>query len=419
MSQSVFQVTEHTVPAQHIREYPNGVNDLNSQLQLAVKEYRPRDNLHALNGSVTIIAAHANGCPKECYEALWDALYHELKNQHAIRAIWIADISNQGASGVLNEKVQGDDPSWFDHSRDLLHMINHFRDSMPQPIMGIGHSMGCAQLVHLTMLHPRLFHSIALIEPIILDAAPKGPNCALPSSYRPDFWPSRSAAEVATRKTRFFRSWDPRALDNYLQYGLRSTPTAVYPEPENAGGVTLTTTKHQEAWSFIRSNFAPMAANQDDRSELLRAPDLSPEHRTHLFHRPEMVAVYRSLPNVRPHVLWIFGEKSIINPAEVREDLPRRTGTAVGGNGGVNAGQVEDVTFTDGQHMLPLEKTREVAQSLASWLEKRLIDYRQVEDWYKRNKSEKSERDMLVLSKDWLKNVRQKENTPRSGREKL
>ncbi|TVY21564.1 Abhydrolase domain-containing protein mpaH [Lachnellula arida] len=360
MSQSIFQVTEHTVPAQHIREYPNGVNDLNSQLQLAVKEYRPRDNLHALNGSVTIIAAHANGCPKECYEALWDALYHELKNQHAIRAIWIADISNQGASGVLNEKVQGDD-----------------------------------------------------------HAAPKGPNCALPSSYRPDFWPSRSAAEVATRKTRFFRSWDPRALDNYLQYGLRSTPTAVYPEPENAGGVTLTTTKHQEAWSFIRSNFAPMAANQDDRSELLRAPDLSPEHRTHLFHRPEMVAVYRSLPNVRPHVLWIFGEKSIINPPEVREDLPRRTGTGVGGNGGVNAGQVEDVTFTDGQHMLPVEKTREVAQSLASWLEKRLIDYRQVEDWYKRNKSEKSERDMLVLSKDWLKNVRQKENTPRSGREKL
>jgi len=36
--------------------------------------------------------------------------------------------------------------NWFDHSRDLLHMINHFRDSMLQPIMGIAHSMGCAQL---------------------------------------------------------------------------------------------------------------------------------------------------------------------------------------------------------------------------------------------------------------------------------
>jgi hypothetical protein len=36
--------------------------------------------------------------------------------------------------------------SWFDHSRDLLNMVNHFRDRMVQPIFGIGHSMGAAQL---------------------------------------------------------------------------------------------------------------------------------------------------------------------------------------------------------------------------------------------------------------------------------
>ena len=34
----------------------------------------------------------------------------------------------------------------FDHSRDLLHMINHFREEMPQPIVGVGHSMGAGQL---------------------------------------------------------------------------------------------------------------------------------------------------------------------------------------------------------------------------------------------------------------------------------
>lgn len=37
--------------------------------------------------------------------------------------------------------------NWFDHSRDLLHMINHFREEMPRPIIGVGHSMGCAQLL--------------------------------------------------------------------------------------------------------------------------------------------------------------------------------------------------------------------------------------------------------------------------------
>lgn len=36
--------------------------------------------------------------------------------------------------------------SWLDHSRDLLHIINHFRDDMPRPIVGIGHSFGAAQL---------------------------------------------------------------------------------------------------------------------------------------------------------------------------------------------------------------------------------------------------------------------------------
>lgn len=36
--------------------------------------------------------------------------------------------------------------NWYDHSRDLLHMVNHFRDEMPRPIIGVGHSMGCAQL---------------------------------------------------------------------------------------------------------------------------------------------------------------------------------------------------------------------------------------------------------------------------------
>ena len=35
---------------------------------------------------------------------------------------------------------------YFDHSRDLLHMVNTFRHEMPEPIIGIGHSMGALQL---------------------------------------------------------------------------------------------------------------------------------------------------------------------------------------------------------------------------------------------------------------------------------
>lgn len=274
--------------------------------------------------------------------------------------------------------------------------------------------------VHLSYLHPRLFHSLAVIEPVIIDSSPQGPtNLAFPSSYRPDFWPSRDAAEAAVRKSKFFRSWDPRVLDKHLEYGLRPTPTTIYPGPEHAGGMTLTTTKHQEAWSFLRSNFDPVSTDPESRSERLRSPDLSPENRSHLFHRPEPVITNQNISYVRPHVLYIFGENSNVNPAEGRDDKIRRTGVGVGGSGGAEVGQVESITFRDGQHMLPLEKTQEVAQILATWLKKQLESFHEVEDWYKTNQSEKSDREMLVLSKTWMKHVRQKENTSREVKGKL
>jgi hypothetical protein len=36
--------------------------------------------------------------------------------------------------------------STLDHARDLLLMINQFREQLPRPIVGIGHSMGAVQL---------------------------------------------------------------------------------------------------------------------------------------------------------------------------------------------------------------------------------------------------------------------------------
>lgn len=108
---------------------------------------------------------------KELYEPLWEDLLARSK-QHGfrIRSIWIADVAHQGESSVLNEEKLGNDrtnpllwlslrwkkkkvcrligllASWLDHTRDLLHLINLKRDEMPRPIVGIGHSMGGAQL---------------------------------------------------------------------------------------------------------------------------------------------------------------------------------------------------------------------------------------------------------------------------------
>ena len=76
----------------------------------------------------------------------------------------MANAAQQGSSYVLNESKQVDVVSWDEHARDLLHTLHNFRDQMPPPLMGIGRSMGGAKLIGLSMLHPRLFHSITVFD---------------------------------------------------------------------------------------------------------------------------------------------------------------------------------------------------------------------------------------------------------------
>ena len=66
MSSSIFRVQEHSIPACHIREYPRALagEDQEEELQLAIKQYTPKESAGAAKNGVTIIGAHANGFPK-------------------------------------------------------------------------------------------------------------------------------------------------------------------------------------------------------------------------------------------------------------------------------------------------------------------------------------------------------------------
>lgn len=66
MSSSFFDITEHIIPCAHIREYHDSVKDETVSLQLAIKEYRPLNNLQPEPGSVTMIATTPNAFPKVC-----------------------------------------------------------------------------------------------------------------------------------------------------------------------------------------------------------------------------------------------------------------------------------------------------------------------------------------------------------------
>ena len=65
MSSSIFAIQEHTIPSCHIREYPRALaDDQEDVLQLAVKQYTPKESPSGIDQGVTVIGAHANGFPK-------------------------------------------------------------------------------------------------------------------------------------------------------------------------------------------------------------------------------------------------------------------------------------------------------------------------------------------------------------------
>ncbi|KAF2107831.1 Alpha/beta hydrolase family-domain-containing protein [Lophiotrema nucula] len=401
---SNFTVIEHTSPCQYVREYWHGARSDDATLHLAVKEYRPKEPVAESEDAITIISSHGNGFPKECYEALWDELLN-ASHGFRIRSIWIADIANQGQSYVKNKDRLGDDPGWLDHSRDLLLMINTFRDRMKAPIVGIGHSMGCSHLAGLSVMHPRLLHSLVLIEPVLQDFAPPGPNAAMFSSMRRETWDSRAKAEAQMSKNGFFKAMDPRALKAYLKNALTDTED---------GGVILTTPKAQEAWTYVRPIFEPLPDERDretleaSRRERLLNPHVTPFSRLSepVFTLPEMGALIASLPHIRPRTLFMYGEYSHIASEETREFHSSVVGTGHGGNGGKDDGGVEVLEVVEASHLCPFEKPQAIAVDVSNWLGKEMTRWKVERDFWVKRDTGKSKNNRTELSEKWLKEVK-------------
>lgn len=278
-------------------------------------------------------------------------------------------------------------------------------------------------------MHPRLLYSLVLIEPVIQNVAPRGPNAALFASFRNDVWSSREAAEADLKKNPMFKMIDRAVLNNYIRYGLREIPTELYPVlnqshlPGASSGsvpVTLTTTKHQEAWSYVRANFSPLPVDSGDFRERLMSPELDPTSEgSHMFIRPEPMLTFLRLPELRPSVFWVYGSRSPINVSPLRSEKMKVTGTGPGGSGGASLGKVQEVVLQETGHMLPFEKVKECADFISGWITKELRSYCVDKKFYSDYVSGKSENDMRVLSKQWLEAVRLKANVGRPAKANL
>ncbi|KAL9049285.1 MAG: hypothetical protein Q9162_007300 [Coniocarpon cinnabarinum] len=428
MSTELFECRSHLAPCQHIRQYPRAISTQQEDgLQSHVKQYIPRDNPNPKKGDITVVATHALGYPKELYEPLFD---------------------------------EPPSASYLDWARDTLLMINHFREEMPRPLVGLGHSMGACSLVNTALFHPRLFASVILIEPALNRmhrAMNFGPIYAI--ATKRDRWPSRAAAASWCRRNPFLKAFDTRVLDLYVKYGFRELPTLQYPEsagrsstqaspsptwgslspqyeepasaargslPEppskssRAPGavepsfsfteekpVTLTITRDHDVSLFARGAYPSpgksLSASDPDPSQY---PDISASDFRSLdspFYRPETVLTFMQLPFLRPSCLYIYGETSTFTSASLlgRADKLSITGTATGGSGGHAAGKVEDRLLKGTGHFCPFERPADVAEALVPWI------VQQLRDWEERERDPKWEsmsiRERGMLDDQWLK----------------
>jgi pimeloyl-ACP methyl ester carboxylesterase len=276
-------------------------------------------------------------------------------------------------------------------------MVNVYRDQMPRPIIGVGHSMGGCQLANLALLHPRLFETLILVDPVIQGKVSLLGNVspAFASAKRRERWPSREEATKSFKKSKFYQTWDTRVLDRWIQFGLRDVPTKLFPDAK-APEVTLTTTKHQEVMTFLRPNFSARPDDKEPSSSGFTLSNPKVNRRTHTditpdttpqapFYRGESTIVFNQLPHIRPSVFYIFGEHSFLTNDAIVEEKMRLTGSGVGGSGGRDEGRVDNVMVKGAGHLIPMEKVEESADHIGKWLQKEMVRYR---DWEKKTEEE-------------------------------
>lgn len=248
----------------------------------------------------------------------------------------------------------------------------------------------------LSLIHPRLFTSLMLMEPYFNERKElrTSPRLAKMTAFKQDLWPSRSAA--AEKACKVFSNWDPRVMDRWIKYGYRDLPTAIHPgsQPDNPTNppVTLSTTKHQELFTYSRPNFnrhreLGLSDEEEDTEKTpspphdpLLVPDMiNGRIENDMFYRPETVISWRLLPHVRPTVLYIGAETSGLQIPGHHAGAVERLGTKWGGSGGKAYARVAYVVLKKAGHGLPLEKPSATANELGPWIAKEMHRWREDE----------------------------------------
>jgi pimeloyl-ACP methyl ester carboxylesterase len=254
-----------------------------------------------------------------------------------------------------------------------------------------------------------------LIDPTIQIPNP-GKDFAPASTYRRDLWPSRKVAAESFAKSKFYQAWDPRVLDLWLKHGLRELPTEIYPNSQGEGTekpVTLTTTKAQEVWTYMRPAYNPNSPNDELLFEGMHPDDvLEP---TYPFYRPESAWIFRQLPDVKPNALYIFGSKSPFSTPEARKEKVERTGSVVGGGGK----KAQEVVVEGAGHLVAFEKVKDVGEAVVRFVGGELGRWEREKERFERRWGEKSRSERAQIDGLWKEKIGMPPSRGKERKEKL
>lgn len=231
--------------------------------------------------------------------------------------------------------------------------------------------MGANNLVNLSILHPKLFSAIIIIDPAI--SPTYNARLIFParlSVKRRTNWPSRSEAAAGFKRSKFYQSWDPRVLDLWTQYGIRQIS-------EDSEKVELATPRDQEILAFLRVDqlgIEKRVQSVEDQNEL-EATELYD-----FFDRREIYETFHRLSKLEPSALFIHGGLSAVSPPDVRRGRIQQTllGRTVVVNKPLRS--VDNVLFDDIGHLIPMEIPRRTAEAIAEWLPNELREVQRLED---------------------------------------
>ncbi|MCL4268786.1 MAG: alpha/beta hydrolase [Anaerolineales bacterium] len=257
---------------------------------------------------------HANGYPPECYKTLLEHLHED----HRLFGMKLRPLWEHANRSELQD--------WHPYSDDLLRFLSDFE---PNPVIGVGHSIGGIVTLRAAMREPKRFRAIVLLDPVFLI-----PSfmviwnffraIGLGEKVHPLIPAAKKRRRTFDNLDTVFRSYRTKPVFRYLDDESLRDYIAGITKPKPDGGYELVYTPEWETHIYMTG---------------LRDFDL-----------------WRGLPDLEVPTLIIRGAETDTF-LEKAEQLVKKKNP-----------NIQVVTMQKATHILPLEYPREVAEIIKDFL---------------------------------------------------